>query len=225
MGSAAHTSLAGRLNTLTIDGRTVEDRAVLVPRGELVHGCADTLARSLSELPDGTSRVDVDMVGVFFMDTAGLQFLELLDSYGHCNRVPVRATRFNGQPRRVLEMAGLDTDDPLHSAAPGSPPEPAPSVAVLEHAEQLDLLRTEVAQLRRAIVTRPVIDQARGILMATHTCSSEQAWNVLREASQLSNTKLRKVAAMVTADVGDSGPRPSPELRAALRTAIDRCLH
>ncbi|MDQ1070816.1 ANTAR domain-containing response regulator [Streptomyces canus] len=100
-----------------------------------------------------------------------------------------------------------------------------PSAVVLERAEQLDLLRTEVEQLRQAIVTRPVIDQARGVLMATHACSSDQAWNVLREASQLSNTKLRKVAAVVTAGAEGGGPLPSPELRQALRTAVERCLN
>jgi hypothetical protein len=61
--------------------------------------------------------------------------------------------------------------------------------------------------------------------MATHACSPDQAWNVLREASQLSNTKLRKVAAVVTAGAGGDGPLPPPKLREALRTAIDRCLN
>ncbi|MFK4105820.1 ANTAR domain-containing response regulator [Streptomyces sp. NPDC019531] len=223
MSSAAHTSLTGRLNTLTIDDRVEGDRAVLVPRGELVHGCADTLTGTLNGLPDDTGRVDLDMAGVLFMDTAGLQFLEVLDSYGRHRRVPVTATGWNGQPRRVLEMAGLDPEDPLHG--PGTRQKTVPSVVVLEPTQRLDLLRTEVEQLRRAIVTRPVIDQARGVLMATHACSSDEAWNVLREASQLSNTKLRKVAAVVTAGAGGGSPLPPPELREALRTAIDRCLN
>lgn len=163
------------------------------------------------------------MAGVAFMDTTGLRFLEVLDTYGRRRRIRVTATGWNDQPRRILELAGLDPDDPLHG--PGTHREPVPSAVVLERAEQLDLLRTEVEQLRRAIVTRPVIDQARGVLMATHACSSDQAWNVLREASQLSNTKLRKVAAVVTAEAEGGGPLPSPELRQALRTAIDRCLN
>lgn len=223
MSSATHPSLAERPNTLAVDGRADGDRAVLVPRGDLVHGCADILARTLARLPEGTCRVDLDMRGVSFMDTAGLQFLEVLDTYGRRRRVPVSATGWSEQPRRVLEMAGLDPDDPLNG--PGTRWEPVPSVVVLERTQQLDLLRTEVEQLRRAIVTRPVIDQARGVLMATHACSPDQAWNVLREASQLSNTKLRKVAAAVTAGAGGEEPPASPELRRALRTAIDRCLN
>jgi anti-anti-sigma factor len=223
MRSATHTSLAGRLDTLAIDSSVEGGRAALVPRGDLIHGCADTLAGTLSRLPDDTDRVDLDMTGVTFMDTAGLQFLEVLDTYARRRGVRVSATGWTDQPRRVLEMAGLDPDDPLHG--PGTRREPVPSRVVLERTEQLDRLRTEVQQLRHAILTRPVIDQARGVLMATHACTSDEAWDVLREASQLSNTKLRKVAAVVTAGARGDGPQPSPELRRALRTAIDRCLN
>ncbi|MFJ8779429.1 ANTAR domain-containing response regulator [Streptomyces sp. NPDC102476] len=224
MSSAAHTSLAGRLDNLTIDVGVEGGRAVLVLRGDLIHGCADTLAEALARLPDGTERVDLDMTGVAFMDTTGLQLLEVLDTYGRRRRIQVTATGWNDQPRRILEMAGLDPDDPLHG--PGTHREPVPAAVVMERAEQLDLLRTEVEQLRQAIVTRPVIDQARGVLMAAYSCSPDQAWDVLREASQLSNTKLREVAAVVTAEAGSSdGPLPSPELRQALRTAIERCLN
>ncbi|MEV7734944.1 ANTAR domain-containing protein [Streptomyces sp. NPDC088921] len=223
MSSAAHTSLAGRLDNLTIDVGVEGDRAVLVLHGDLIHGCADTLAGALARLPDGTERVGLDLTGVAFMDTTGLRVLEVLDTYGRRRRIRVTATGWNDQPRRVLEMAGLDPDDPLHG--PGTHREPVPAAVVMERAEQLDLLRTEVEQLRQAIATRPVIDQARGVLMAAYSCSSDRAWDVLREASQLSNTKLREVAALVTAEAGGGGPLPSPELRQALRTAIERCLN
>jgi len=110
------------------------------------------------------------------------------------------------------------------TGAPVTRPPRAPSAAAAERAEQLDLLRQEVEQLRRAIASRPVIDQARGVLMATHACTSEEAWEVLREASQLSNTKLRAVAAAVTAGARTGGPPLPPELRGALRTALARRL-
>jgi response regulator NasT len=227
MDSAAHTPLAGRLNTLVIDGRTDAGRAELRPRGELVHGCADVLDETLTALPDDVRRVELDMADVVFMDTAGLQFLELLDGFGRRRRIPVAATHWSGQPRRILELAGLDTTDPL-SAIP-RPPGPAPtppasSAVALERAEQLHLLREEVEQLRRAIASRPVIDQARGILMAAHACTSEEAWLILRKTSQLSNTKLRTVAAALTAGAGADGPPPPEEVRTALRTAIRSCL-
>jgi two-component system, response regulator / RNA-binding antiterminator len=227
MTSTAHLPLAGRLDALAIDSRVDAYRAVLSPRGELVHGCADTLARTLSRLPDTIGRVDLDMAGVVFMDTAGLEFLNLLGAYGHRHRIPVQTTGWNGQPRRILELLGLDTTDPLQHADGPSGPEPhsRPSSAVAqERAEQLEVLREEVEQLRQAIVSRPVIDQARGVLMATHSCTSAEAWNILREASQRSNTKLHTVAAAVTAGAETDGPPLPQELRRALRTAVAHCL-
>ncbi|MET8243092.1 ANTAR domain-containing protein [Streptomyces sp. NPDC005202] len=224
---------ASRLNslvdTLVIDVRTEADgRAALMARGALVHGCADTLAKTLAELPPGTSRVDLDVARVTFMDTAGLQFLDTLDDHGRRHLIPVTATGWTGQPRRVLELAGLDTTDPLRPTArrPGPQPEAEPPVAsavALERAEQLLLLQKEVEQLRQAIASRPVIDQARGILIATRACTSQQAWDILREASQRSNTKLRRVAAAVTAGAQPDGPPPPEEIRTALRTAVAHC--
>jgi response regulator NasT len=227
MTSAAHTPLAGRrLNALVIESRVNAGRAVLAPRGELVRGCADILADKLAALPAGVCRVELDMTGVVFMDTAGLQFLETLGDYGHRHGVPVATVNWDGQPRRILELAGLDSTDPLHGAASSEPEPSAPSApsahsaVALERAERLRLLQEEVEQLRQAIVSRPVIDQARGILMATQSCTSDEAWTILRQASQLSNTKLRTVAAALTASTETGGPPPPEEVRTALRTAI-----
>lgn len=227
MTSAASPQRTGGLNTLVISGRVDAERAELTPRGELVHGCAETLARTLAELPPTITRVDLDMGGVHFMDTAGLQFLDVLGDFARQRLVTVTTTNWNGQPRRILELAGLDTTDPLR-AAPHPEPEPArtsapaPSAVALERAERLHVLQEEVEQLRQAIASRPVIDQARGILMATHGCTSDEAWHILRETSQLSNTKLRDVAAAVTASAKPDGPRPSAALREALQRAITR---
>ncbi|MEU6913577.1 ANTAR domain-containing protein [Streptomyces olindensis] len=241
MTSAASPHLTGGLNTLVICGRVDADRAELTPRGELVHGCADILARTLSDLPPTVTRIDLDMGGVHFMDTAGLQFLDVLGDYARQRSLTVTATNWNGQPRRILELAGLDATDPLSglgttdplpglgitgpdSTAPGTvpPPAPASSAVAMERAERLHILQEEVEQLRQAIVSRPVIDQARGILMATHGCTSDEAWHILRETSQLSNTKLREVAAVVTASAESDGPAPPPELRTALQRALAR---
>ncbi|MFE6195226.1 ANTAR domain-containing response regulator [Streptomyces sp. NPDC057838] len=218
MTSAASPHLTGGLNTLVIRGRVDADRAELTPRGELVHGCGDVLARTLAELPADVTRVDLDMADVHFMDTAGLQFLDVLGDFRRRRSLTVSVTNWNGQPRRILELAGLDTSDPL--TVPDTPV-PAASVVSLERAERLHVLQEEVDQLRQAIASRPVIDQARGILMATHGCTSDQAWHILRETSQLSNTKLRDVAAAVTASAEGDGPPPAA-LRTALQTALAR---
>ncbi|MEU5095005.1 hypothetical protein [Streptomyces sp. NPDC020996] len=136
------------MNTLVIDVRVEAGRARLGPRGELVQGCADTLAATLAGLPGGIDRIDLDMSGVVFMDTAGPQFLDHLGAYGDRHHVTVRTAHWK----------------------------------------------------------------------------PKEAWDILREASQLSNTKLRTVAAAVTAGAGGDGPPPPPALRRALHTAAARCL-
>ncbi|MFD4608413.1 ANTAR domain-containing response regulator [Streptomyces sp. NPDC058440] len=213
--------------TLTVDVRTdpVADRASLTARGELVHGCAEALAQALAELPPDIGRVDLDVSGVTFMDTAGLELLHTLGDRGRRPPLRVTASGWTGQPRRVLELTGLDTADAPRPSAGVDPEAPAAqgtSAVALERTERLRRLQTEVDQLRRAMSSRPVIDQARGILMATHACTAEQAWDILREASQRSNTKLHTVAAAIIAGARDDGPAPPQEIRTALRTALAR---
>ncbi|MEV0186727.1 ANTAR domain-containing protein [Streptomyces sp. NPDC050625] len=63
-------------------------------------------------------------------------------------------------------------------------------------------LRTEVVQLRRAMQTRPLIDQATGVLMATFSLTAEDAFHVLVAVSQNTNTKLLRVAEDLVSTVG-----------------------
>jgi GAF domain-containing protein len=49
-------------------------------------------------------------------------------------------------------------------------------------------------QLRASLASRPVIDQALGIIIARENCSQSEAFAILRKASQNSNTKLRDLA-------------------------------
>jgi GAF domain-containing protein len=51
--------------------------------------------------------------------------------------------------------------------------------------------------LRNALSSRSVIDQAIGIVMGRERCSADKAFDVLRKVSQQRNTKLRHVAAEV----------------------------
>jgi hypothetical protein len=89
-----------------------------------------------------------------------------------------------------------------------------------ERADQVQRRQEEVQQLQQAIASRPIIDQARGILMAVETFTADQAWDVLRDASQHANTKLRSVAAALVA-VSTGGPTPAGPLRTALRDAVN----
>jgi GAF domain-containing protein len=50
------------------------------------------------------------------------------------------------------------------------------------------------SQLREALVSRAVIDQAKGIIMERERCSPEEAFEILRKMSQHTNRKLRDIA-------------------------------
>ncbi|TGG86539.1 ANTAR domain-containing protein [Streptomyces albus] len=68
--------------------------------------------------------------------------------------------------------------------------------------------------------TRPVIDQARGVLMASWRCTPHTAWQVLVDASQRTNTKLREIAVLLT---GSTQGEPLPDwLRSAVLSSYAR---
>ncbi|MFE2838612.1 ANTAR domain-containing protein [Streptomyces mirabilis] len=93
--------------------------------------------------------------------------------------------------------------------------------AVSDVSDRIERLERENEQLRYAIESRPVIDWARGALMATFGCPAEDAWEILVVVSQNSNVKLRVVADVVTAAV--TGPEPMPpDLQNHLQTAVER---
>jgi GAF domain-containing protein len=64
---------------------------------------------------------------------------------------------------------------------------------------------TLAANLQRALDSRAVIDQAKGILMGRHGMSAEQAFDLLSKESQLANRKLRDIAEDLVDEVQRSG--------------------
>ena len=61
------------------------------------------------------------------------------------------------------------------------------------------LRRSEYVRLRARLETMPVIEQAKGILMAHSRCDAEEAFGLLRRASQRSNIPVRDLAAQLVA--------------------------
>jgi AmiR/NasT family two-component response regulator len=53
------------------------------------------------------------------------------------------------------------------------------------------------AHLQKAISSRDVIGQAKGILMARRKISAERAFDILRDSSQKLNIKLAEIAEVV----------------------------
>ncbi|MEV6992646.1 ANTAR domain-containing protein [Streptomyces sp. NPDC093228] len=62
---------------------------------------------------------------------------------------------------------------------------------------EIQQLQTKVAQLERAVHAHAVIDQAIGVVVAAERLTPAEAWDLLRETSMCTNTKLRHVAELV----------------------------
>jgi hypothetical protein len=71
---------------------------------------------------------------------------------------------------------------------------------VLHRIETIRGLNRLVANLRQALSSRSVIDQAKGILMARRGCDPDAAFQALAEQSQQRNVKLRELAALIVAE-------------------------
>jgi GAF domain-containing protein len=73
--------------------------------------------------------------------------------------------------------------------------------STLTNVQMHESTRQLVRQLSAALETRPVIDQAKGILMRDRGCTADDAFGLLVAASQRTNRKLRLVAEDVVQSV------------------------
>ena len=71
------------------------------------------------------------------------------------------------------------------------------------HAQLFDQARN----MRVAMESRAVIEQAKGVLMAQRHVDAEQAFEILRDASQRYNRKLREIAAGIVESAAEDRPR------------------
>jgi PAS domain S-box-containing protein len=78
--------------------------------------------------------------------------------------------------------------------------------ALVQDSRRIALLQQEAHHLRRALVSRPEIDQAKGILMARFGYSADDAFRHLVAVSQKRNVKLRDVAREVVEMVQRGSP-------------------
>jgi AmiR/NasT family two-component response regulator len=73
-----------------------------------------------------------------------------------------------------------------------------------------------MGRLQARLETLSTIEQAKGVIMAQSRVGSEEAFDILRRASQRTNMKLRDLAAdIVTRAEQPAGPSPpiSPAIR------------
>ncbi|MEV5612483.1 ANTAR domain-containing protein [Streptomyces sp. NPDC052225] len=85
---------------------------------------------------------------------------------------------------------------------------------------RIGVLQDEVRQLHRAIASHAIVDQAIGVVLVLGGLAPEQGWDVLKEVSQHTNTKLREIAGQVVA--WTSGGQLDSEVRHALDVALAR---
>jgi hypothetical protein len=97
---------------------------------------------------------------------------------------------------------------------PVVPNEPA------DESDRIFALQEEIGQLKEAMASHAVVDQAIGMVVALGRVTPDQGWEVLKDVSQHTNIKLRNVADLILI-WGRSGEMP-PEIRAELEDALDR---
>ncbi|MET9505156.1 anti-sigma factor antagonist [Streptomyces sp. NPDC006622] len=196
--------------------RAEGERVAVEVRGELDLGSAEHLEQALrAALAAAVGAVEVDLGGVAFCDCSALNVLLGLRERGVREGKAVVIRSAAPAVERLLDLTGTaplfaDADPDPHRDEDAPEPGPPESFGVERN------LRLEVAQLRRAMQTRPVIDLARGILMASFALTAQEAWRVLVDASQHTNTKLHHLARdLVGAVEGDPPPEAVREQIAA----------
>lgn len=105
---------------------------------------------------------------------------------------------------------------PPTDVRPGPAPDPDPD----SDSDQIFRLQEEVRQLKEAVVSHAVVDQAIGVVVVFGGVTPDEGWIVLKEVSQHTNIKLRNVAETVLI-WGRTGVMP-PEILAALEDRLGR---
>ncbi|MER5211820.1 ANTAR domain-containing protein [Streptomyces sp. NPDC002838] len=182
------------------------DRMVVTVWGELGLQAEPWLRHALrSALADSTRGIDLDLSGVEFFDCATLNVLLGIRQQALEESKTVTLRAAGPAVERVLDLTDARS---LFTASGADDPEQRPDP------------RIELVQLRRAMQTRPTIDLARGILMASFGLSPEDAWTTLVRTSQNTNIKVHHLARdLVNTVRGDALPEPvQKQLAAAVAT-------
>lgn len=189
---------------VTVGTRAEGDRVVVTVHGDMCPDVDDAFQeRLLRALADSVSGLDLDLGAVDFCDCTGLNALLRVrkEALAEGKTITLRAAA--PAVERLLELTGTR---PLFTTE-----------AEQDGGRDLGV---EVVQLRRAMRTRPTIDLARGVLMASFGLSPDQAWNVLVHASQNTNTKLHRLAEHLVDAV--QGEAPPEDVQQEVAAAVAR---
>ncbi len=144
--------------------------------GEVVHVAA-------VEVPDRWPAFAEEAAGSGVADFLSAPLCVDEDTPGSLNLYSERANGF-----RALDAALLE----LYTTA---------AEAALLNARRYLRAREQATQLRQALTSRAVIDQAKGIVMAVHRVPAEEAFAMLVDRSQHENVKLRDLAERFIDDI------------------------
>ncbi|MEH0548800.1 anti-sigma factor antagonist [Streptomyces sp. B21-105] len=197
--------------------RTDGERVVVTVRGELDLDSAERLGRALrAALEAAEDGIDLALDGVVFCDCSALNVLLGVREEGLRQGRTVVLRSVGPAVDRLLTLTGTGAlfaaapgpDSATHSAgdaAEGSAADEALDRSLPPH------LRLELVRLRRALRTRPVIDLARGVLMASFGLSADEAWRVLVLAARNTDGTVRGLARdLVGAVQGNPPPGARP---------------
>lgn len=211
----------------TVAARPAGDRTIVALSGEIDIDSAQAVERALrGTLARSAKGVDLDLADVDFCDCSGLNVLLDIRRLALADSKTLGIRVASPVVERLLALTHTSSlftpaQTPLNGFADvqhrpsGTTHELMEENGVADDAEEL---RIEVVQLKRAMQTRPVIDLARGVLMASFALSPEEAWSVLVDVSQRTNTKLHHVAEDLV-DTVNGKPLPEP-LQQQLSTAV-----
>jgi GAF domain-containing protein len=117
--------------------------------------------------------------------------------------LPYQGTSIGALNNYSTEPAAFATPESLAAAL-----EAAETIAVVvSNADAHAQLGEQARNMRLAMDSRAVIEQAKGVLMAQRHIDADAAFDVLREASQRYNRKLRDIAHGIVASTQDRDPR------------------
>ncbi len=106
---------------------------------------------------------------------------------------------------------------PRHRSRPAVPgPDLLPHGSPAD--ERVRALETEVEQLRTAMASRAVIEQAKGVLMLLTGCGEERSFDLLTHISSHTHRKVRDVAAELVASAAGRRELPA-DVKAIVRDA------
>jgi hypothetical protein len=132
----------------------------------------------------------------------GVEDPDLSPSWGLADRLAAARTDLDATARRLVEVRG-------HLAAVRDATEKG-------RTERKMLHDSAYARLEAQLAEQPVIEQAKGILMARSRCDADQALDMLRARSQRTGQPLRELAALIVAHAMRNreapGPRPAAQL-------------